>query len=207
MTDALLYASLARMLDYPEEKESLLSAHGAVQGYLDAERPECSSGPFAEFVAGSTLAEIQEEYVTTFDFSPVVAPYLGHHLFGDHQKKGEYLITLKQEYRQHGHTPPGNELPDHLPVILRFLAHLADQGKAGALKSFIDRKVLPGVEKLSGSFTSSRQNSPWRPVVEAARLICSADCIQGRHPTESIGDDVPDNSRLKTVAPTEASPC
>ncbi|CAG0968613.1 nitrate reductase molybdenum cofactor assembly chaperone [Geobacter sp.] len=207
MITAELYASLARMLDYPQEKKGLLSALGLVQGYLVAERLECSLGPFGEFVTGSTLAEIQEEYVATFDFNPSVAPYLGHHLFGDNQKKGEYLIALKGEYRLHDYTPLGNELPDHLPLILWFLAHLASKGETGARQAFIDRYVVPGVEKLAGSFAASRRDSPWRPVVEAIRLICGEDAAQGVRPAEAIGHGVPEQSRPKMVMHPEVRPC
>lgn len=203
MITAELYASLARMLDYPQDKRSLLSAHGVVQGDLK----ENSLDSFAGFVTGSTLAEIQEEYVATFDFNPSVAPYLGHHLFGDNQKKGEYLIALKGEYRLHGYTPLGNELPDHLPLILWFLAHLASQGDAGVRRSFIERFVLPGVEKLAGSFAASRRDSPWRPVVEAILLICGEDAAQGVSPVEAIGHGVPEQSRLKMAAHPEVRPC
>lgn len=207
MITAELYASLARMLDYPQEKKSLLGALGLVQGYLAGERLECSLGPFGERVTVSTLAELQEEYVATFDFNPTVAPYLGHHLFGDNQKKGEYLIALKGEYGRHGYTPLGNELPDHLPLILWFLAHLASQGDAGARRSFIERFVLPGVGKLAGSFAASRRDSPWRPVVEAIRLICGEDAAQGVSPVEAIGHGVVEQSRLKMAAHPEVKPC
>lgn len=203
MITAELYASLARMFDYPQDKRSLLSAHGVVQEDLK----ENSLDSFAEFVTGSTLAEIQEEYVATFDFNTSVAPYLGHHLFGDNQKKGEYLIALKGEYRRHGYQPLGNELPDHLPLILWFLAHLASQGDAGARRSFIERFVLPGVGKLAGSFAASRRDSPWRPVVEAILLICGEDAAQGVSPVEAIGHGVPEQSRLKMAAHPEVRPC
>lgn len=204
---AELYASLARMLDYPEEKEAPLSAQRVVEGYLERELPACSVRPFAEFVAGSTLAEIQEEYVATFDFNPLAAPYLGHHLFGDNRKKGEYLIALKGEYRLHGYTPLGNELPDHLPVILRFLAHLFREGETGARKSFIERHLLSGVEKLNDSFAASRPDSPWRPAVEAVRLICARDSGRGVRPTACIGHGVLEKSRLKAAAHPEVNPC
>ncbi len=207
MITAELYASLARMLDYPQEKKGLLSALDLVEGYLVAERLECSLGPFGDFVTGSTLAEIQEEYVATFDFNPSVAPYLGHHLFGDNQKKGEYLIALKGEYRLHGYIPLGNELPDHLPLMLWFLAHLAGEGETGARQAFIDRYVVPGLGKLGDSFAASRRDCPWRPVVEAVRLVCGEDSARGERPLESIGDGVPEKSRLKTVAHPEVRPC
>ena len=35
------------------------------------------------------------------------------------------MIRLKQEFDRCGFTPVGNELPDHLSVVLAFLAHLA----------------------------------------------------------------------------------
>lgn len=207
MMTAELYASLARMLDYPQEKKSLLWALGAVQGYLAAERLDCSLAPYGEFLTASTLAEIQEEYVATFDFNPSVAPYLGHHLFGDNQKKGEYLIALKGEYRRNGYTPLGNELPDHLPLILWFLAHLVCHGNAGARRSFIEYFVMTGVGKLADGFAASRRDSPWRPVVEAIRLVCGQDAAQGTRPAEPAGDGVPEQSRLKMVAHPEVRPC
>jgi len=196
-----LYASLAQMLDYPHDKESLSSALGVVREYLRDERLECSLTLFGGFVAGHTLAEIQEEYVATFDFNPTVAPYLGHHLFGDNQKKGTYLITLKGEYGRHGYIPLGNELPDHLPLILRFLVFLTRGGEAETRISFIGLHVLPGVEKLSDSFAASRPDSPWRSAVEAVRLICSEDSVRGARPTEPIGDGVLENSGQRMAHP------
>ena len=107
--------------------------------------------PFARFVESSALEKLQEEYVATFDFNPAVALYLGHHLFGDNQKKGAYLIRLKQEFGRHGFTPSGNELPDHLPLVLGFLAHLA--------RNVEDRSpaVLPLRVRAAGSGTARRR--------------------------------------------------
>jgi len=172
---AACYTSLHCLLDYPWHQESLLTGHDIVSDHLKKHRLECSLAPFAEFVATATPAELEEEYVATFDFNPAVAPYLGHHLFGDNQKKGAYLIRLKQEYGRYGYTPAGKELPDHLPAILGFLAHLSGQECCGARSAFIAAAVLPGVEKLAACFATSRPDSPWRPVVEATRIICSAD--------------------------------
>jgi nitrate reductase delta subunit len=168
------YSALARMLDYPEERERLLADYDKVRAVLQERETESPLAPFSGFVENSTLAKLQEEYVATFDFNPAVALYLGHHLFGDNQKKGAYLIRLKQEFGRHGFTPSGNELPDHLPLVLGFLASLARDMKDEGRRSFISECVLPGVERLSASF-SARRDSPWKPVVEAARLLCVAD--------------------------------
>jgi hypothetical protein len=134
------------MLDYPEDRDGILAACGCVGGYFLEHRIGPPPDPFAGFVEASTLSRLQETYVATFDFNPAVAPYLGHHLFGDHRKKGAYLIRLKQEFARHGFVPSGNELPDHLPLVLGFLGHLArishqasaaaaDTGMSTALRS------------------------------------------------------------------------
>ena len=174
MSLAESYASVARMLDYPAGKEGMLADHGTVDRFLREKGIESPLAPFVRFVETSALARLQEEYVATFDFNPAVALYLGHHLYGDNQKKGAYLIRLKQEFGRQGFTPSGSELPDHLPLVLGFLAFLARKVEAEARRSFISESVLPGVERLGAAFTT-RRDSPWKPVVEAARLLCVAD--------------------------------
>lgn len=174
MTLAAGYDSLGRMLDYPRGVEGIAADCDAVRAILQTRDIESPLEPFGRFVEGSALARLQEEYVATFDFNPAVALYLGHHLFGDNRKKGAYLIRLKQEFGRRGFTPPGNELPDHLPLLLGFLAYLARNGEDGARRSFVSECVLPGVERLGAAF-SARRDSPWKPVVEAARLLCAAD--------------------------------
>lgn len=168
------YASLSRMLDYPEGKEEILAGSDAVSGILQAMDREPPLAPFARFVESSTLSKLQEEYVATFDFNPAVAPYLGHHLFGDNRKKGAFLIRMKQEFARHGFVPSGNDLPDHLPLVLRFLAHLARHGNGDVRRSFISECVMPGVERLNAGF-AARVDSPWKAVVEAIRILCAAD--------------------------------
>ena len=168
------YSSLARMLDYPGGKEGMAAACDVASKGLQGQGIESPLEPFGRFVQTSTLARLQEEYVATFDFNPAVALYLGHHLFGDNQKKGAYLIRLKQEFGRHGFAPLGSELPDHLPLVLGFLAHLARNVEDGVRRSFISECVLPGVDRLCAAF-SGRGGSPWKPVIEAAKLLCAVD--------------------------------
>lgn len=175
MTIAASYDALARMLDYPLEKERLQVDYDLVSAFLNKQRLDSSISCFAEFAAASSLAALQEEYVATFDFNPATAPYLGHHLFGDNQKKGGYMIMLKQQFEQSGYTPTGVELPDHLSVVLGFLAHLARQEGNVTRQAFIAECVLPGVERLHTAF-SARQDSHWKVLVETARMLCAEDC-------------------------------
>lgn len=175
MTIAASYEALARLLDYPANKEQLYTDYDVVSAFLDKRRLDSSLASFAEFAAPSSLAALQEEYVATFDFNPATAPNLGHHLFGDNQKKGGYMIMLKQEFERCGYTPAGVELPDHISVLLGFLAHLAQQGEHRARQPFIAECVLPGVERLHAAI-ATRQDSHWKILVETARMLCAEDC-------------------------------
>jgi nitrate reductase delta subunit len=174
------YDALARMIDYPVEKTGIQADCAIVTACMKKQKLDhLLLSSFAGFAAASPLASLQEEYVATFDFNPATAPYLGHHLFGDNQKKGGYMIMLKQQFEQCGYSPSGTELPDHLSVVLGFLACLArqdgDTESEGARRKFIADCVLPGVEKLNAAF-AARQDSHWKPLVEAARVLCAADC-------------------------------
>lgn len=174
MRIAQSYASLARMLDYPWEKEAIRADCDRVNRFLQARDGSSPLDAFARFVESAPLAGLQEEYVATFDFNPSAAPYLGHHLFGDNREKGAYLIRLKQEFARHGFAPGTHELPDHLPLLLGFLAYLAGRTDGVARRSFIVECVLPGVERLVANF-AARTDSPWKAVVEAAGTLCAAD--------------------------------
>lgn len=179
MTLAQSYDALARMLDYPGQKEIIETDCESLSGFMSERGLACPIAPFAGFVAAATLAALQEQYVATFDFNPALAPYLGHHLYGDNQKKGSYMIKLKQEYVRYGFSPLAKELPDHLPLVLSFLAHLAQQHSDTVRENFISDCVLPGVERLLTGF-AGRHNSPWEAVVETARSLCAADNQTGK---------------------------
>jgi len=85
------------------------------------------------------------------------------------------MIMLKQEFARYGYTQTGVELPDHLSVVLGFLAHLARTDDGKFRQPFIITCVVPGVERLGSAF-AEKQDSPWKPLVEAARLLCLDDC-------------------------------
>ena len=169
------YHGLAQLLDYPQDRDGLLASYGDLASYLETSGHVSPAAPFAAFVASSTLAELQEDYVANFDFNPAAAPYLGHHLYGDNQKKGAYMIRVKQEFGRHDFTPEGCELPDHLAVLLGFLAHLARRGEDSFRRNFIEELVLPGLNKLVEGY-ARHAASPWLALIMAAELLCSADC-------------------------------
>lgn len=168
------YQALGRLLEYPQNKESLLHCLSTVSLHLEGAALASTTGSFGEFLNDRSLPELQEDFVATFDFNPARAPYLGHHLYGDNHKKAAYMIMLKQEYQRHGFLPQRNELPDHLSVVLGFLAHLGLQDQEDFRREFIAGSVLPGVQRLTAS--AHRDPSPWLALIETAQLLLSDDC-------------------------------
>lgn len=175
MSMAESYQALARLLDYPGERDGLTESYREVIRFFKEEGIDTPTAPFGEMLRVSTLSELQEDYVAQFDFNPAQAPYLGHHLYGDNQKKGAYLIGVKEQFRRFEFAPCGCELPDHLTVLLSFLAHLARRGEDAFRRSFIAEAVQPGVEKLLAG-CAPRGISPWLTLVEAVGLVLSSDC-------------------------------
>ena len=175
MNRAESYQHLAELLDYPQDREALLHCLEGLSTHLENCGLGSPANPFADFLREATLSRLQEEYIANFDFNPARAPYLGHHLYGDNQKKGAYMIMVKQQFGLHGFTPQGCELPDHLAVLLGFLAHLAEQGEHDFRRSFIEEQILPGLKKLVEGY-AGQSGSPWLTLVRAAELLCNADC-------------------------------
>ena len=167
------YGALATLIEYPEDRELVLANLEKVESYLGKCGIDSPARPFAVYARSSTLASLQEDYVAAFDFNPVRAPYLGHHLYGDGHKRGAYLVRLKGEFVRYGFSHPGVELPDHLSVLLCFLAHLCDKGEEESRRRFIEEEVLPGVEKFCR--TDEREESPWEPLFRTAELLLLAD--------------------------------
>jgi len=175
MTRTASYRALARLVSYPQAREVTLASLEAVSSYLDGRGILSPAVPFRELLGGSNLEALQEEYVATFDFDAARAPYLGYHLYGEPRQRASYLIRLKQEFARSGFEPESCELPDHLSVLLDFLAHLAARGEDDERrKSFIAHEVLPGVEKL----VCAREltDSPWLALFKTAELLLNSDC-------------------------------
>lgn len=171
MSAGTVYQALAALIAYPVDQQVLQTSHAQVAQYLAEHSLPLPTAPLGAVIQTATLAELQEQYVALFDFNAALAPYLGHHLYGDNQKKGSYMIGLKQAFSKHGYQPPSNELPDHLEVLLGFLSQLPNKERP----AFVREQMLAGLGKLKQSF-ASRPECPWAFAIEATATICAADC-------------------------------
>jgi len=81
------------------------------------------SKEFAKFVKELhqlSLSEQEELFTRTLDLSPLSAPYVGYHTWGESYKRGEFMAALSKEMKILEIHLEG-ELPDHLLPILRYL--------------------------------------------------------------------------------------
>jgi nitrate reductase delta subunit len=91
--------------------------------------------------------ELEELYSSTFDLDPACAPYVGHHLCGEGPKRGVFMARLADVYRQDGFEggSPGGELPDHLPVVLRYLS-AAPAGPSR--QALLEDGLVPALDRM-----------------------------------------------------------
>ena len=113
---------------YPES--DLLEALPELQAAL-SELPELKNNPhrvgldkFLDHLASHTLRELQEDYVLVFDRSRHHALYIFEHVYGEDRDRGSAMVDLLEEYRKYGFELGDDELPDFLPALLEFFAHI-----------------------------------------------------------------------------------
>lgn len=78
--------------------------------------------PLLNEIAQGEIYEIQETYVGLFDRSRTLSLNLFEHVHGESRDRGGAMVDLLENYRSAGFEPDTTELPDHLPVLLEFLA-------------------------------------------------------------------------------------
>jgi nitrate reductase delta subunit len=123
----ILYNVLARLLDYPvpelkshvDEIREVVVNESAI-----SEEERQAIGEFVDHVAQTSLIELEQEYVQTFDMIPEHSMHLTHHLFGDDRGRGPALVDLGEHYKGMGWEAREGELPDYLPLILEYVSTL-----------------------------------------------------------------------------------
>jgi len=138
---------LAEILEYP--RSDLTEPVRECQRLVSLDNPEAAAHlrKFHDFVAATPLGRLQEVYTGTFDLNAACDPYLGYHLFGESYKRSAFMVGLKERYRAHGFTIKGSELPDHVAVVLRFLASCDDTTLAGEI---VHEGLLPALQQMVG---------------------------------------------------------
>jgi nitrate reductase delta subunit len=189
-------------LQYPDDE--LMAARGEIAAAVAGLPRSGAAAALERFCGWWTAAEpmaIAEHYVETFDLQKRSGLYLSFYGEGDRRERGVALLRLRKLYRAAGLPQAGDELPDHLAVMLEFAA--AARPEQGEL---VLREHRAAIELLR--LALREQSSPYADVLEAVCLtlgeLSAADRLGvGRlvahgPPTELVG--------LEPFAPPEVMP-
>ncbi|WP_238883784.1 nitrate reductase molybdenum cofactor assembly chaperone [Clostridium sp. YIM B02551] len=77
---------------------------------------------FINYVENIMELDLQELYVSTFDFTNMTPLNLSYFKYKEDRDRGMGLLNIKEKYRKAGFEMVENELPDFLPLILEFSA-------------------------------------------------------------------------------------
>lgn len=78
--------------------------------------------PLLNALEQDDIYALEEAYVGLFDRSRTLSLNLFEHVHGESRDRGGAMVSLVETYRDAGFDPVTSELPDHLPVLLEFLA-------------------------------------------------------------------------------------
>jgi len=117
--------ALSLILSYPTPE--LQAAMSEIGGVLAAESRLTSAArrelrSLVEALRDGDIYDLDEQYVMLFDRSRTLSLNLFEHVHGESRDRGSAMVSLIETYRDGGFEPDTSELPDHLPVLLEFLA-------------------------------------------------------------------------------------
>ena len=153
---------VALALRYPTE-DGITNLAAAVEA-LPGGGVEREMRRFLKGINHLEFSDLEELYTSTFDLTPMVAPYVGHLAWADSYERGAFMAELLGAMRGVGVDPEG-ELPDHLDPILRYLA-VADE----PLES-LGPVLVPAITKMEKTLKKADSKNPYLHVLAAARIV------------------------------------
>jgi nitrate reductase molybdenum cofactor assembly chaperone len=181
-----LYEILASSLEYPGEDWNPRLER--CKQWLTIREPDFAVEfiRFRRKVKDLSIDKLQELYTQTFDLNPVCTLDIGYHVFGENYKRGELLAKLSETEAPY-ELGQANQLPDHLPVLLRLLAKLEDEELRLAL---IGEILIPALGKMLEAL--SQTDNPFRDLIEVI--------------SNALRNEVPEGSARCQLPPVEQIP-
>jgi nitrate reductase delta subunit len=164
-----LYEQLASLLDYPDERTA-----GQLEACLPELRerfPEAAEAltGWRSYLCDHPVWSVEELYTHTFDVNPVCTLDVSYYLFGEDYQRGLFLGQMRESLEAVG-LQEGRELPDHLPVVLRWLARVYGSELHADM---VSECVLPALRKMDESLADG--TNPYRGVLQAVAMVLERD--------------------------------
>ncbi|WP_068672606.1 nitrate reductase molybdenum cofactor assembly chaperone [Oceanobacillus sp. Castelsardo] len=120
------YQMISFLLSYPskELKEMLPEIKEEIEG-IGKDEVNDKLLSFIKEIEDRTLDEWITHYIEHFDFGKLTNLYVTYLKLGEQRERGLELLKLKKYYEAHGFDVTDKELPDYLPLMLEFCAHVS----------------------------------------------------------------------------------
>jgi nitrate reductase molybdenum cofactor assembly chaperone NarJ/NarW len=162
-----MYRLLANLVSYPSC--DLLPALDDCILALAPEAPEAAGllERFRDAAKKWGQEGLEEAYIQIFEMHAENALYIGHQLFAEDWRRGAFMASLKERYQELG-LSSGEELPDHLSVLLRFL-EVEQPGQER--DELIGDCIVPALQKVLHAMDGKK--TPYEMVLRALLLYLS----------------------------------
>jgi nitrate reductase delta subunit len=165
---------LSALLSYPSVELQVAAPDIApalrAEGLLDEARIEALE-PLLRDLAENDIFDLQERFVLLFDRSRTLSLNLFEHVHGEGRERGGAMVDLLETYRAGGFEPMGPELPDHLPMLLEFLASRPLPEACDMLGDAV-HILIALAERLE-----RRGGSPYAPVFRALEALAANPAV------------------------------
>ena len=164
------------LLSYPEQCVVAQAVACSAQIKEVSAEASASLASFTDFLEANDISRIEEAFTGTFDLQSLCHPYVGYQLCGESQQRTMFMIKLQELYKQHEFVS-GNELPDHLTEVLRFIGSISDQE---CRQEIIQDGLLPALEKITRGIES--EGHPYVALLKAlqsflSETVTSEECL------------------------------
>lgn len=171
MTELQQHQELCRdfavLLSYPDAQVKEQAAVCAAHMKEISSEAATSLQSFLDFIETNDICRIEEAFTGTFDLQSLCHPYVGYQLCGESQQRTMFMLKLRELYQQYDFIS-GNELPDHLAEVLRFVGSITDQD---CRLEIIQDGILPALEKITQGIESD--DHPYVALLNALQSFLS----------------------------------
>ena len=128
---------ISRLLEYPDtqlwqHQRDLFDALAESQRFSEEDAHKL--GVFIRDLMAQELLDAQSSYGELFDRGRATSMLLFEHVHGESRDRGQAMVDLMNQYELAGLEINSQELPDHLPLYLEYLAQLPHEEAMGGLQ-------------------------------------------------------------------------
>ena len=180
---------VSRLLEYPDaalwqHQQEMLEALASSEKLVAEDARKL--GDFLRDLTARDVLDAQADYSELFDRGRATSLLLFEHVHGESRDRGQAMVDLMAQYERHGLELDSNELPDHLPLYLEYLAQLPEDEAIAGLKD-----VAPILGLLSARL--QQRESRYAALFELLLKLANTQ-VDSQKVAEKIADEARDDT-------------